>query len=322
METTSVPSLRTRRIATLALTSVCVFWGATFLLMKLGTRAISDAMGPNWKVAGGAFFLFVRFALASALMPLLIPASVKRLSASAWKYGFGISLVFSAGFMLQIFGLSQEDLPPGQSAFLTSLYVVSTPILSALLLRKAPSAGVLLGLVFATLGAAFIAGPPEGGLSVGAWATIGCAVAFGGHIVMTDSYTRKTDPLALTFTMLVFSTLWMGLIMAATPQGLSRLQPDSLAALFGDGRFIVSVTLCAVLATVIALSVLNRWQKELSPSRAAIVYTSEPVFAALISILFGEEHFTGWLFFGAAMILLANLSAEFIGRKAPQGGAP
>ena len=64
-----------------------------------------------------------------------------------------------------------------------------------------------------------------------------------------------------------------------------------------------------------------RLVKELSPSRAAVVYTSEPVFAALISIGAGEEGLTPWLAFGAGMILLANLSAEFIGRKS-QKAAP
>jgi len=321
MLTTSVPNLRARRTATFALTFVCLFWGATFLLMKLGTRSIKEVFGEDWNVAGGAFFLLVRFGLASLLMPIMIPSSVMKLDRRAWIYGFWISTVFAAGFLLQIFGLTQDDVNPGQSAFLTSLYVVSTPILSSLILRKWPSIGVAIGVVLATLGAAFIKGPPEGGLSLGAWATLACAVVFGGHIVMTDSFTRKTDPMALTLTMLLFSTLWMALALACAPEGLVRLDASRLVAIFGSIEFWISELLCAVLATVIALSVLNRWQKELSPSRAAVVYTSEPVFAALISIGAGEEGLTPWLAFGAGMILLANLSAEFIGRKS-QKAAP
>jgi drug/metabolite transporter (DMT)-like permease len=328
METTSVQSARRRRLATAMLTLVCVFWGSTFLLMKLGTQAVFAAFGSDWQVAGGAFFLLVRFALAAALMPLFIPASVKRCDRNSWIYGFWISTVFAGGFLLQIYGLTQPDVPAGQSAFLTSLYVVSTPILSSLLLRKWPTRGVMLGVLLATLGAAFIKGPPEGGLSAGAWATIACAVVFGGHIVMTDAYTRKTDALALTFTMLVWSTLWMALALALSPDGLARLDASRLSAVFVSPLFWITELLCAVLATVGALTLLNVWQKELSPSRAAVVYTSEPVCAALISLgataLLGDwipaearEDFSWWLVFGAAMILLANLSAEFIGRKAP-----
>lgn len=325
METVSVQSPRRRRMATLLLTAVCVFWGSTFLLMKLGTNAVMAVFGSDWAAPGGAFYLLVRFAIAAALMPLLLPSSWRRADFAAWRRGLWLSTVFAGGFLLQVYGLTQDDVPPGQSAFLTSLYVVSTPLLSALILRKWPSLGVIVGVVLATIGAAFIKGVPEGGLSAGAWATIGCAVVFGGHIVMTDALTRKSDPLALTFTMLVFSVGWMALAVALAPNGLARLTAGNLAAIFSDVTFWVTELLCAVLATVVALSLLNVWQKELSPSRAAVVYTSEPVFAALISLgataLLGRwmdekthEHFSGWLVFGAAMILLANLSAEFLRR--------
>ncbi|MCZ7606507.1 MAG: EamA family transporter [Planctomycetota bacterium] len=98
-------------------------------------------------------------------------------------------------------------------------------------------------------------------------------------------------------------------------------EPGLLAQAFTDAAFVSTELLCAVFATVIAVSVLNRWQKELAPSRAAIVYTAEPVFAATISIIAGRDHVNGWLIFGAGMILLANLSAEFL-RKRPRIAMP
>ncbi len=329
METMSVQSPRRRRLATVILTVVCLFWGSTFLLMKLGTQAVFGVFGADWKIAGGAFFLLVRFALAAALMPLLIPQSVRRCDKRAWINGLWLSMVFAGGFLLQIFGLTQDDVPAGQSAFLTSLYVVSTPVLSSIILRKLPSKGVMLGVVLATIGAAFIKGVPETGLSIGAWATIACAVVFGGHIVLTDVFTRKSDALALTFTMLIWSTLWMALALALSPDAGRALDVSRLSAIFSDGLFWLTELLCALLATVLALTLLNVWQKELSPSRAAVVYTSEPVFATLLSLgataflgpwipAEAHEHFSWWLVFGAAMILLANLSAEFVGRPAPK----
>ncbi|MCC6464689.1 MAG: EamA family transporter [Planctomycetes bacterium] len=313
--TISAPSPAVRRKATLALLSVCIFWGATFTWMKQGTGALQEVFGHDTPVAVGSFFLLVRFVLAALLMPIVLPRSVRKLDTAAWRWGFWVSLPFAAGFMLQIFGLTQPDVPPSQSAFLTSLYVVATPLLSALLLRRVPSRGVLLGVLLAAVGAAFIKGPPEGGLSIGAWATIACALVFGGHILITDTATRRADPLAITFTMFVFSTLWLGATLALAPGGPAMLQPAPLAEAFSSTWFLVSEALCAVLASVIALSVLNRWQKELSPTRAAIVYTAEPVFAAIISVASGEDAVTGWLMFGAGMILLANLAAELVGRR-------
>ncbi len=304
------PNRRTRLIATLALTVVCIFWGATFLWMKQGTDALQALHGHDRPAAIGALFLFWRFLLASVLMPVFVPRSLRRLDRAAWKWGFLLSLPFTAGFLLQIFGLTQPDLQPSQSAFLTSLYVVTTPILAALIYRRMPARGVLVGVVLAVVGAAYIQGPPQGGLTIGAWATLGCAVTFGGHILLTDYGTRRADPLAITLVMFLCATLFCGMAVLVAPGGMGLIQPDALAATLQDPEVWRTLLLCATFASVLAISVLNRWQKELPPSRAAIVYTAEPVFASVISVLAGRDVVTWWLVFGATMILLANLVAE------------
>lgn len=302
-------------IATLALLSVCLIWGATFLWMKQGTDALQAIYGRDRPVAVACFFLFWRFLIAALLLPILVPRCIRRMDRRAIKFGVLLSLPFTAGFMLQIFGLTQEDLLPSQSAFLTSLYVVSTPLLAALIYRRLPPRGVMLAVVLAVIGVAYIKGPPEGGLSIGAWATIGCAVTFGGHILATDYGTRRADPLAITLVMFVCTTLFAGLGVLLAPGGLNMLEPGLLGTALSDLEFWRTEILCAVLASVLAISVLNRWQKELAPSRAAVVYTAEPVFASLVSIVAGPDVFTGWLVFGAVMILAANLSAEFLRRR-------
>lgn len=316
------PAARNRRIATLSLLLVCVFWGATFTWMKQGTTALMALFPGTSQAAIGAYFLLVRFALAAVLLPIFVPRSFRRIDALAWKWGFWLSLPFAAGFLLQIIGLSQTNVPPSQSAFLTSLFVVATPLIGSVVSRKLPPRGVIVGVPLAALGAAFIMGPPEGGLSLGAWLTIVAAVLFGGHILVTDAATKRADPMAVTLTMFLFSMAWMAAALLLSPGGPGLLAPAALAASFGDQAFLLTVALCAVFATAIAITVLNRWQKELHPSRAAIIYTAEPVCATLISIGMGLDEITGWLFFGAAMILLANLSAEFIGRPKPPKLAP
>lgn len=306
---------RNRRIATFSLLAVCVFWGATFTWMKQGTTALQALFPGASQGAIGAYFLLVRFLMAALLLPIFVPRSFRRLNALAWKWGFWLSLPFAAGFLLQIIGLSQTNVPPSQSAFLTSLFVVATPLIGSIVTRKLPPRGVLLGVPLATIGAAFIMGPPEGGLSLGAWLTIAAAVLFGGHILVTDAATKRADPMAVTLTMFLFTIAWMFGAMLISPGGPALVAPSALSAAFADGAFVLTVVLCAVFATAIAITVLNRWQKELHPSRAAIIYTAEPVCATVISIVMGLDHVTGWLFFGAGMILLANLSAEFVGRR-------
>jgi len=309
---------RTRRIATFALLGVCVFWGATFTWMKTGLEGLERAQPGAGIVALGAYFLMVRFAMAALVMPAVLPSSVRKMNRAAWGWGFWLSLPFAGGFLLQIVGLTQKDLPPSQSAFLTSLFVVATPVIGCVLTRKLPPRGVLIGVPLALIGAAFIQGPPEGGLSFGAWLTIASAFVFGAHILITDVATKRADPMAVTLATFIYSTLWMLLALVIAPGGIEMLGADALAASFGNFDFLYTVILCATFATVIAVSVLNRWQKELHPSRAAIIYTAEPVCATLISLALSDrERITFWLFFGAGMILCANLAAELIRPRKP-----
>lgn len=303
-----------------ALLVVCVIWGSTFLLMEIGTDALHAAWGHD-PLANGAAFLAVRFILAAVALPLLVPGCVKAVNREAWRHGLALSVVLSAAFLLQIFGLGQADVHPSQSAYLTSLYVVATPILGAIVHRRAPSRGVLIAVPLALTGAAFIAGPPRGGLSIGAWSTIACAMLFGVQILMTDHASRRVDSRALTFTMLVPSALWMTLAFLIAPGGMLRLRSASLWAPFRSPAFVLSELACALLATVVVMLLMNRWQRELAPTRAAIVYTTEPIFAAILSVLAGRDTLTGWLVFGSTMILAANVAAEVPGLRKARAAA-
>jgi drug/metabolite transporter (DMT)-like permease len=64
------------------------------------------------------------------------------------------------------------------------------------------------------------------------------------------------------------------------------------------------------LATLIALSLLNHFQKLLPPVRAATLYALEPVWGSVISILYGMEVIDGWLVVGSLALLAGNMVAE------------
>ena len=109
--------------------------------MEQGTDALQSIYGERPSRRRRRVFLLWRFVIAALLMPLLIPRSVKTPGQSLAEVGFWLSIPFALGFLLQIFGLAQADVPPSQSAFLTSLYVVATPILAALVWRRLPPRG-------------------------------------------------------------------------------------------------------------------------------------------------------------------------------------
>ena len=302
----SPPSPRATR-AVLALLLVTVLWGWTFVWMKQATDAASEKLGPGGLTAGIGLFMALRFGLAAIAM-LALPSVRNGLTRGAWVAGLWIGLALLGGFLLQMFGLS--GVSPAVSAFLTSLYVLFTALLTAVRNRRAPHAALLAGALLATFGAGFIGGPPQLTFGVAEGLTIGCAFVFAVHILVTDAYTKREAPMPVTMTSFVVVALGGALTCAIG----ALLEPQTSAAqlveLAQTAEFLTPMLLASGLATVLALSLMNVFQRELDPVRAAIIYAIEPIWAALVSITLGRETTTPWLFIGGAALLLGNLVAE------------
>lgn len=304
--TTPAAARRSTR-AVVALLVVTVLWGWTFVWMKQSVGATVAVLGPRGGVAGSGLFLALRFGLA-ALVMLALPGVRAKLDRAAWRAGLWIGLALLAGFLLQLYGL--EGVTPAESAFLTSLYVLFTALLTAARHRAVPHPALLAGVLLATFGAGFIGGPPQLGFGLAQGLTIGCALVFALHILVTDHFTQRLAPLPLTFTSFVVvavgATLTVPVGMALAP----GVDCGALRELLGTPEFALPLVLSSLLATALALTLMNLFQRELDPVRAAIVYAVEPIWATAISMAQGRELPNGWLFLGGGALLVGNLVAE------------
>lgn len=301
------PSASLARRAVAALLFVTVLWGCTFVWMKQANSAAEQELGRDGLVAGVGLFMALRFGLA-ALVLAPFPAVRSRLSAGAWRGGLWIGLTLLAGFLLQMLGLS--GVSPAVSAFLTSLYVLFTALLTAARHRRAPHLALLAGALLATLGAAFIGGPPQLTFGLAEWLTVGCAFVFAAHILVTDAWTKREAPMPVTFTSFVTVALGAALVLAVGMAFEGGPDTHALLGLVQRRDFWLPLVLSSLLATVLALSLMNLFQRDLDPVRAAIIYAIEPVWAALIGIALGFDSATGWLYFGGGALLAGNLVAE------------
>src|SRR5688572_8663120 len=118
---------RIERRATWWLLAMCVVWGASFPVMKRGLDGLAAVVGTD---AAPPAFLFLRFLTAAALFPLAFPRALRGLTPAAVRAGALLCLPFSAGFLLQVWGLRSTT--PAVSAFLTNLTVVATPLIGTL----------------------------------------------------------------------------------------------------------------------------------------------------------------------------------------------
>ena len=85
---------------------------------------------------------------------------------------------------------------------------------------------------------------------------------------------------------------------------------EEVIELLTHRAFLIPLLGSSLLATVVAISLMNLFQRELDPVRAAILYAIEPVWAALISIGAGSDSFNRWLWIGGGALLAGNVIAE------------
>ncbi|MBL8863484.1 MAG: DMT family transporter [Planctomycetes bacterium] len=308
-------SMRTR--ATLALFAVSVIWGFTFLWMKEAVVAAERIAGPGRELATSAAFLAVRFTLAAVILALCAPAARRGAFAgdalaAVWRGGAWLAFLLVAGFVLQMVGLAEVS--PAVSAFLTSLYVLFLVVLAACVHRRLPRAAFALGALLATAGAALVRGRPElTEWRTGEVLTVLASLAFAVHILATDRVTKRVPAMPVTLSMFVCVAAGGAALLGFEGLCGRGLSPKLLLELTIDRQFLAPLLLTTVLGTVVALSFMNLYQREVDPVRAAILYALEPIWAAIVGIAAGADAFTPWLAVGGALLLAGNLVAEFLG---------
>ena len=314
----SAPS---RGKALAALLLVTLIWGFSFVWMKQNLSAAERVLGRPPGLFVIAAYTTARFAIATAFL-IFWPTARKRLTPGAWNAGFILGAILAGGFFLQILGL--QRISPAVSAFLTSLYVVFAAILTAAYHHTKPRPTLVAGVVLATLGAGFIEGPPHLTFGLAEWLTVGCAAIFGVHILATDRLTHAHDPAAVSLASFVWTAAMTTAVLALAPLVPSAPTTHELIAVFSDRQFIVTLLLSAVLSTVVALTLMNLFQRGLDPVRAAIVYALEPVWTTLIAWAMGLGSPSTWLLAGGSALLLGNVVAEWgaTSEDAPAAASP
>ncbi len=221
-----------------------------------------------------------------------------------WR-GYGlVGLAFFGGMVTQQIGLLTTTV--GNSGFLTGLYVIFTPFIVLLIFREKPRAIVFPASLLALIGIALLSGGIGDSLNEGDWWTILCAIFWGLQVSLTGRYAERTGlPVTLTAAQmavtallalplaLVFETVTLTALLAALPEIL-------YTGLFAGG---------------LAFSLQARGQRYVKPGPAAILQSSEAVFAGLFGALVLGERLAPIALLGCGLILAAILLAQWPQRR-------
>ena len=209
------------------------------------------------------------------------------------------------GFVSQMVALN--DINPSTSAFLTSLYVVMTALLTMRMSEHPPRRALYWGVLMATIGAGFIEGPPHLSWGWGEIITVMCALFFALHIIFTQKLTLEFDPLKLTLTsFIVVGGGSLLLALASSGADATTMVSDVLVR---EG-VLVPVFLLGLGGSFFCLMALNMFQRHMHPVQAAIIYAFEPVWATIFGLGLGLVSWTWWIPFGGGVLLFGNILVE------------
>jgi drug/metabolite transporter (DMT)-like permease len=271
----------TLRSAVVALVAVTAIWGSTFSLSKdLLTRiAVTD-------------YLALRFLTAALVVGLVRPRLLLRMDRRVISVGATLGLLYFTGQFLQFIGL--QHTAATVSAFVVSMYVVFTPLVSAVLLRSRPERVTVIATVLAGAGVATMSLRGYA-LGLGELLTLFAAFVYALHILALGRWTTGRTAYALTFVQLL-------------TMGLCFLAVSSVDGLHGPqrGDWLTFLYL-AVVAGAVAMLVQTWAQAHVSSSRAAVLMVLEPVWAAIFGFVLWREEVDLRTIVGGALVLGAML---------------
>ena len=283
-------SRRLTLLATAALLAVTACWGSTFFLIHDLLERV-----PTLD------FLAIRFAIASVTLVLLAPKALGRLTRDTRRQAVVLGCLYGVAQILQTAGLATT--PASISGFITGMYVVATPIFAALLLRSriGVMTWVAVALAMAGLGVLTLSGFSIG---YGEALIFVAAMIYALHIVGLGAWSQPGQALGMATVQLIVITVIC--LVCTAPNGL--VLPDRTSDW-------VSILYMAVFAGAGAMIGQTWAQAHLPPTRAAIIMSMEPVFAAIFAVLLGGESATVRMIFGGLLVLAAMLIVELAPRR-------
>jgi len=277
-----------KRLAQILLVFVTLIWGVTFIMVK---DALNDA--------GPFAFVTLRFTIAGILTLAVVNKSIFTLTKIELIGGFTCGLCLFCGYAFQNFGLMQTS--ASKSAFITSVSVLMVPIILYLFNIQKVKMKVWFAVVLATIGLYILLDPRGGMINWGDILTFGCALGFAVHIILQGYYVKMKVRILPFF-----------LVQTWVVVGFSFFNSLIFEPIFAiwSPRLISALLVTGIAATFIAILIMIWAQQILNPGETAIIFSLEPVFAALFAMVFAAEFLGMWGYLGGGLVVLAVAFGE------------
>jgi drug/metabolite transporter (DMT)-like permease len=268
-----------------ALLLLAMLWGSTFFSLKDLLRVMN--LGD---------LLAIRFTISFIALALIFHKHLKMSRATLIR-GFALGLVYGAAQIVQTEGLDRTS--ASISGFITGLYVVLTPLFGWVIYRMKLPWPTWLGVGLALIGLASLSLQPSGGevMGTGELLTLAGAALYAIHIIATGQWSTHENAMSLTI-MQSAGIMVVG-IGYGLPGGISLPQTG------GQWAWMIYLSLIAGGAATLFLQTWG--QARVEATKAAVIMCSEPLWAAVFAMTFGEDSPTFRLLLGGLSILAAMI---------------
>jgi drug/metabolite transporter (DMT)-like permease len=276
-------------VAGIALLGAAAIWGITFPLVK---DALDDVSPFE--------FLAIRFTMATLVLCAIWPGAAREVFRKSVRPGLIAGMLLALGHAFQTIGL--ERTLSTNAGFITGLYVVFTPLLSAIILRRRPPGLVAFGVVVTAVGLGLMSLRLTTGVATfndGDLLVLMSAVIYAGQIVTLGRYSPECDPKVLTIQQLGVTAVFFAVVMPAQP----ITAPDT-------GAVWLALLMTALGSSVFGIAVQTWAQAHVPPTRAGVILSMEAPFAALAAFVLADERLATRAWIGAALILGGMLIVE------------
>ncbi len=279
-----------------------LFWGVSFVWCK---DIANTGVDTNAYVA-------IRYAIAVLIMLPIFWKDVRQITKRDLFHGAIMGVLYYSCQFTQVWGLQYTT--PANGSFITAAYVVLVPITSWIIMKQKAEKSIFLALPLCVAGLYVLNMAPGEGLqmNIGNLITLLCAISWSFQVTYTSYAGRFVKTTILTILPLMFASCIAAVVAAFT--GGFNMEGVAL------GDFFSTVILLVLFPTIGSGLCQTYAQKFVAPSKAAVIYTIESVFACTLSVILGYDTPSFRLFLGGALIVSAILVTEvkLPGKKAKE----
>lgn len=288
--------------ADLMILFITICWGSSYLFMKMGL----DSLGEFNLIA-------LRFGLAFILAGVIFLPRLRQVNVKTIQYAMLLGFILFIMFTALTFGLKTTT--TSNAGFLVSLTVVFVPLLHTFLFRKKIENKVVVSIVLALTGIALLTIQLPFTFKIGDLFCIAAALCYALHINMVSTAAQKVDTLSLGILQLGFTGLYafISSLLFEAP-----VWPSTTNSW-------IAVLVLSVVCTAVGFIFQTIAQKYTTATRTGLVFSLEPVFAALVGFWFAHEVLNSNQYLGAALVFLSVVISSVnvnVGRRSTIKNSP